>query len=374
MRARGEPEVNGVGVRSEAARKGAAGARAGAAWLLLALCLCCASAAGRTGGQASESPAKTSLVDLPAARLRSGESIAVVVGIPPQAGIVRAIGGERVRVDVLVQPGQEPHTFEASPRQIAALLSAKIYFRIGLPFEDALLAKIGSSPSPTIVDMGRGAQRLRIEDAHPQADEEEHATGTAGPGQARAPEREPRAKGAAQAHESELDPHLWLSPRLLPLLAQHACEALQSLDPGGAEFYAANLATFVSRLQQADARAAQALAPYRGRAFFVYHPAFGYFAEAYGLRQVAVEHGGKEPSPKRLAAFLQQARAANARTIFVQPQFDRRAAETMAQAIGGTIATLDDLAEDPLANLEAMAARIVASFEEGERETDRSAE
>ncbi len=369
-------------MRSEAARKGAAGARAGTAWLLLAVCLCCASAAGRTGGQASESPATASLVDLPAARLRSGESIAVVVGIPPQAGIVRAIGGERVRVDVLVQPGQEPHTFEASPRQIAALLSAKIYFRIGLPFEDALLAKIGSSPSPAIVDMGRGAQRLRIEkeeqasqmDAHPQADEEEHATGTPGPGQASAPEREPRAKGAAQAQESELDPHLWLSPRLLPLLAQHACEALQSLDPEGAEFYAANLATFVNRLQEADARAAQALAPYRGRAFFVYHPAFGYFAEAYGLHQIAVEHGGKEPSPKRLAEFLHRARASNARTIFVQPQFDRRAAETMAQAIGGTIATLDDLAEDPVANLEAMAGRIAASFEEGERETDRSAE
>jgi zinc transport system substrate-binding protein len=84
----------------------------------------------------------------------------------------------------------------------------------------------------------------------------------------------------------------------------------------------------------------------------VYHPAFGYFADAYGLKQVPVEVEGKEPSARQLAAFIERAKAAGAKVIFVQPQFSTKSAEAVARSIGGAVVPMDPLATDYLANLE----------------------
>ena len=100
------------------------------------------------------------------------------------------------------------------------------------------------------------------------------------------------------------------------------------------------------------ARIAAALEPYRGQRFYVFHPAFGYFADAYGLRQEAVEAGGKVAHARsNFAALIQKAREDGVKIIFVQPQFDQRTAETVAEAIGGRVVPIDPLAKDVLAEL-----------------------
>ena len=154
------------------------------------------------------------------------------------------------------------------------------------------------------------------------------------------------------------DPHIWLSPPLLARLARNTAMALAAADPEGREQYQANLESYLERARATDRRIAALLAPLEGAPLFVFHPAFGYFADTYGLVQIAVETEGKEPSPRALTALIKHARQAGARVIFVQPQFDRKSAEAVAQGIGGAVVPLDPLARDVLANLEAMASAV----------------
>ena len=106
----------------------------------------------------------------------------------------------------------------------------------------------------------------------------------------------------------------------------------------------------------------QILAPHQGKAFFVYHPAFTHFADAYGLEQKSIEAEGKSPSPKQLMALVKEAKETNVKVIFVQPQIDPSSAQTIADAIGGQVITIDPLAEDVLTNLESIAQTLADSF------------
>jgi len=89
--------------------------------------------------------------------------------------------------------------------------------------------------------------------------------------------------------------------------------------------------------------------------FLVFHPAFGYFASAYGLRQVAIEEEGKAPGPARLAAVIEAAKADGIKVVFVEPQFSSSAARTIASAIGGEVVVIDPLAADWPAGMQAIA-------------------
>jgi zinc transport system substrate-binding protein len=124
----------------------------------------------------------------------------------------------------------------------------------------------------------------------------------------------------------------------------------------------ATIERLMAELAAARAEVAATLAPYRGREFCVFHPAFGYFAAAFGLRQTAVQRGGREPSARELAALIDGARADGVRAVFVQPQYAPRSARTVADAIGARLVPLDDLARDYPANLRRMAAALAAAF------------
>ncbi len=156
------------------------------------------------------------------------------------------------------------------------------------------------------------------------------------------------------------DPHIWLSPALVKEQARTICAALSELDPPGRKDYEAGLARFLADLEGLDRRLAAALAPARGKSFMVFHPAWGYFAHAYGLRQVPIEIGGKTPSARQLARIIDRAREEGIRVIFVQPQFDLRSAQAVAEAIGGAVVPIDSLAENYPENLAAAAAAILA--------------
>jgi zinc transport system substrate-binding protein len=130
------------------------------------------------------------------------------------------------------------------------------------------------------------------------------------------------------------------------------------MDPAHAGRYRTNLKRFIASLDRVNSKIAGELAPYRGRAFYVYHPALGYFADAYGLVEVPIEREGKQPGAGGLAQVIASAKEHGAKTIFVEPQFPKREAEAIARAIGGDVRTLDPLAKDYLNNLESMAGRI----------------
>jgi len=261
-----------------------------------------------------------------------GEGILVFVSIAPQAAFVERVGGDHVTPHVLVPPGRSPATYEPTPKQVAKLGEAKVFFCIGVPFEKGFLDELRSThPDLEIVDTREGIELRRMRSS----------SGAGRPGE-----------GWGD------DPHIWLDPLRVKRQAKTICDALVRLDPGHRDAYESNLEAFRKDLDAVNDRIADTLAPLKGKKLFVFHPSFGYFADRYGLEQVSVEAEGKEPGPKQLAGLIEQAEQAGAKVIFVQPQFSTKSARTVARALDGKVVTLDPLARNSIENLETMASRI----------------
>ncbi|MFA7382441.1 MAG: zinc ABC transporter substrate-binding protein [Desulfurivibrionaceae bacterium] len=262
----------------------------------------------------------------------------VFVTIIPQAFLVERIGGDAVEVHTVAAKGQDPHTFEATPRQAAALGQAQLFFTVGMPFEKRLVAKlpVGTNRKLKVVDSSAGITRLMMKEHH-HGDHHVAAHASAG---------------------GEPDPHVWLAPANLLIMANNMATAMIGAAPEHKALFLANLAALDVELKDLDKRLSSSLAPHSGKTFYVFHPAFGYFAAAYGLTQEAVETGGKSPSPKQMQSLIREAREEGVKVIFVQPQFDVKSAATVAKGIGGTVIPIDPMAKDVPANLAAVAAAI----------------
>ena len=278
------------------------------------------------------------LAAAPAAR--AAEPLRVVVSIPPQKQFVERVGGSEVEVTVLVGPGQSPHSYEPTPQQIASLAQADVYFRIGADFERGLLPKIAQAhPHLRIVDTRQGIALRPIE-----------------------PSRGRRFASGADL-EAAPDPHIWTSPPLVRRQAQTIRDALTDLRPPMRSRFAAGYSSYASELDRLDGELRRAVEGKQRRAFLVFHPAWGYLADAYGLEQIAIELGGREPGPQALAAQIERARAEGIRLIFVQKQFSRSSAVAMARAIGGEVVELDPLAEDFVAATREVAAALARALQ-----------
>jgi zinc transport system substrate-binding protein len=269
------------------------------------------------------------------------------------AYLAQQIGGRHVTVGTLVRPGQDPHTFEPTPQQFVALNRAAVFFKVGMPFEDTVATKVAErNPRLAIVDTTEGIKkRANDEPSNHTGEPSRHAGDAAGP-------------AGDEAIEGEPDPHVWLSPPLLKTLAANIAAGLSRADPGHAETYRRNLADLLGRIDALHERLGRMLAPYRGRSFIVFHPGFGYFADAYRLREEAIEVGGHEPAAKPYLALMRLAKAQGIHTVFLQPEFERHAVEGFAQRIGAKVVSLNGLAPDVLADLEDIGTKVTKSFEE----------
>lgn len=268
--------------------------------------------------------------------LAATTKVMIFVTVPPQAYLAERIGGDAVEVHTLVGKGQDPHTFEPTPRQAAALAGASLFFTVDIPFEKQLTAKVAASNRKLrIVDSTKGIVRL------PLAELDHHG-----------------------AHGNEADPHLWLTTNNLRIMADNMAAALSTAIPERKDTLHKNLASLQREISDLDKRLVTTLAPHRGKTFYVFHPAFGYFANTYGLKQKAVEISGKSPTPRQLTTLIRQAREDRVRTIFVQPQFDSKSADTVAKAINGAVVPIDPLDKEVLRNLAAIAAAIQNSLKQ----------
>lgn len=270
------------------------------------------------------------------AQSTSADGLIVTVSILPQQYFVERIGGERVKVNVMVAPGDSPHNYEPKPEQMTALSQSAAYFSIGVDFEGAWLDKIAAAnPNMLMVDTIADVERLPMA-AHSHEGEEDH--------------------DEDEEHEEDgLDPHVWTSPELVKIMSQSIYAALAQLDPDHQAEYQKNLDQFVQEIDTLEAEIRQDLAGLEGKKFFVFHPAWGYFANDFGLEQIPIETGGTEPSAKELAALIDEARHEGVRVIFVQPEMSTKAAETIAAEIGGSVVPISPLAYDWMSNLSLVA-------------------
>ena len=256
----------------------------------------------------------------------------VIAGVEPVAYLAQRIAGARLGVGVLVPSGQDPHAYWPGARQMTALARARLLLTVDLPLETRVAEKLAArSGGPKVVNLAAGLARL------PAGGHADHDDG--------------------HPH-GELDPHVWMSPRVAKVLAGRICEALCSLDAGGAAVFRENLRVLEADLDRVDAELAEALGPLKGRTFYVFHPCLGYLARDYGLKQQAVETGGKAPGAKHLKDLIASAEADGVKVIFVQPQFPQAAAQAVAEKIGGAVVPLDPLARDYIDNLRRTAAAL----------------
>ena len=243
----------------------------------------------------------------------------VFVSVAPLAYFAEQIAGRRLTLSVLIAPGGNPHTYTPTPKQIVRLNRGGLLLCAGSDFGRIVTSKLVW-----------GKAQLRVVNLAESLETHEH-------------------------HEDGADNHIWMSPRIARTLAAGICRELCTLDPPHGDHYRNNLRKLQDALDALDARLTKALAPLKGKTFFVFHPAFGHFAEAYGLKQEAVESEGKSPGPRRLSNLIARAKTAGIKVIFVQPQFSGRAAGVIAKEIGGEVKVLDPLSGDYINNLEHIA-------------------
>ncbi len=256
--------------------------------------------------------------------------LTVFVSILPQKYFVERIAGHSAHVVVMVGPGDSPASYEPSPRQVAALSGARVYFEIGVPFEHVWMTRIrAANPDMLIVDTVAGIERRRID-------------------------------GPADTTSRTVlnDPHLWTNPALVKAMAVRIRDTFSRIDRTHAEQYERNYRKFANDLDNLDAEIRARLAPFAGQTILVFHASWGYFADAYGLRQIAIEAAGKEPGPKTLANDIDEAKALGITVVFVQPQFSRANAQMIARELGGRVVVVDPLAENYIDNLR----RVATSF------------
>jgi zinc transport system substrate-binding protein len=263
-------------------------------------------------------------------RVVAADKISVVVSVLPEKFIVERVGGSHVEVSVMVGPGQSPATYEPTPRQMAALAVARVYFRIGVPFEIVWMNRIrAANRNMLIVDVAEGIRRRPVEQS---------------------------VNGNRSDAEPFPDPHVWTSPPLAKRISARIRDTLIRLDPAHKDKYERNYAKLAAELDALDTELRARLSSLKQRAFMTFHPAWGYFADTYGLRQIPIESEGKEPGPRTLLHVIEEAKRLGIKVIFVEPQFSRSSAEMVAREIGGRVVAIDPLAEDYIENMRKVAA------------------
>lgn len=265
--------------------------------------------------------------------------LTVTVSVLPQKYFVERIGGDLVRVNVMVEPGASPHSYEPKPDQMRALSDSAAYFSIGVEFEDVWLGRIAASnDNMLMVNTIANIQRVEmVAHEHEDEDGEDHHD---------------EDGEAHDGEEVELDPHVWTSPELVKTMSQTIYETLVEIDPAHEAAYSENLQLFVDDINALQTEITGSLAGLKSSKFMVFHPAWGYFAQEFGLEQISIEVGGQEPSAQELAGLIDQAKADNIKVVFAQPEFNTKSAEVIANEIGGKVLLISPLEPDWLANMQ----------------------
>jgi zinc transport system substrate-binding protein len=267
------------------------------------------------------------LIDFVTSCAREAEGvgkIGVTVTILPIADFVENVGGEKVDVTVMVPPGASPHTYEPTPSKMVKVSKAKMYAKVGsgIEFELVWMDKlVEQNKKMLVVDCSAGIMKIGK------------------------------------------DPHIWNSPVNAKKMVENICAGLIEIDPKNKDYYTENKNRYLRDLDGLDAYIRKRLGGLTNRSFMIYHPAFGYFANEYNLTQLAIEHKGKEPTPKVIQDCIDLAKRHKLSYIFVAPQFATQHAETIASSIGGRTVFIDPLPRLYIPNMRSVAASLSLEME-----------
>lgn len=245
----------------------------------------------------------------------------IAVSIVPQQTFVQKVCGDDYEVVTIIPPGYSPASYDPTPVEAEKFNKAVIYFTVGVPAEVNILKRISSD-----------TKIVHLEDIV-------------------AKKYDDRLLGTSR------DPHIWLSPKRVQVMVDTIAQNLVILNNGTVD-YAANAKAFNAELTQLESDITDLLAPVKNQSFVVFHPAFGYFADEFGLKMYALEEDGHEATPNHLMEMVDFAKENGIKTIFYQAEIDSAQSKSFAEEIGGVSAALSPLSGDYIANLHKMAQTI----------------
>lgn len=246
----------------------------------------------------------------------------VLVSIPPHKYFVERIAGDTVKVLVLIPPGANTHTFEPTAKQALSASEADIWFRIGEPIENQIMAALQSHNSRLkTIDLRKGIELITQQTIQPGNVGHYHFSGGE-------------------------DLHFWLSPQQAQSQAKTIAKELMKQYPENTGQYQTALEEFLQDLKELDKEIAILLNPLANRTILVSHPAYAYFCRDYNLTQLSIEFEGKDPLPQQLTSILETARKLNVKRVFIQPQFQNKGAKLIAENLGAELIPLDPYSED----------------------------
>ena len=250
---------------------------------------------------------------------QKSEKPILTVTLEPLRYFTEAIAGDNYEVVSMVPKGSSPESYDPTPQQLVNLSKSQAYFRIGyIGFEQAWMKKLEANcPNMKVFDTSKGIDLIR-DKGHWHGD---------------------------HFHEGGVEPHVWNSTQNALIIADNIYQALCELDSTHQEDYQKRLDVLKQTIQQTDTNV-RTLLENADSTFLIYHPALSYFARDYGLKQVSIEEGGKEPSPAQLKALIETCRNENVHTIFVQQEFDQRNAQLIANELGVNIVSINPLSYD----------------------------
>ena len=254
--------------------------------------------------------------------VNKGDKIGVIVSIGPEVEFVKAVGGDKVDVTLMVPSTADVHTYEPLPSQLSQVSGAKMYVEVGssVEFETNYMDKLKSSnPSMLVVNASQGIQFLPAED-----------------------------------EDETIDPHVWVSPRNAKIMVENIYEGLVQIDPSNKDYYQKNRDQYLNKLDELDKNTTKLLEN-NTKPILIYHPAFAYYARDYNLTVIGAMVNDEEPSPQRIAKMVDVARENNITVVYQEPQYSSKIMESIASQIGGQVLMVNILDENYLESMKNVA-------------------
>jgi zinc transport system substrate-binding protein len=254
--------------------------------------------------------------------------IGVGVSIGPEVEFVKAVGGDKVDVTLMMPPSADPHTYEPLPNQLSQVSNAKMYAEIGtsLEFETNYMDNIkAANPNMLIVNTSKGINLI---------------------------------PNSAEGEANIDDPHVWVDPKNAEIMVNNIYNGLVEVDPGDKEYFTQNRDNYLKQIKELDRNTTKLLKSKNGSYILIYHPSFGYYARDYNMTQIGAMINDEEPSPQRIAMMIDIAKKNNIKTLYSEPQYNLNFMESVASQAGARVVTVNDLDENYLENM----AKIATTF------------
>ena len=269
-----------------------------------------------------------------------GQPIKLIASVQPVQMIVSAISNGIAEPSVLVPAGATPHEYSLKPSNVRDISNADLLFWIGPSLETFLgktLNKFTKKTDLRVVSLieSRGLKRIHLDSEHQHHDDDDDDSHSA------------KNLSALETSATEnLDPHIWLDPLNALAMAQQIAAVLSETDPSNAQQYQRNLQLFQQRIVQLDQQFSTELSKIKGQGYFVFHDAYSYFEQRYGLTRLGeFSVNESKPSVKKIMTIQAIIKQGKAVCIFSEPQFNPALIDTVTRGTDVHRAVLDPLGD-----------------------------